>query len=341
MTNGLCASDFAETLKKITENTLYGHWHLVFSLTRNILPITRHTAAWHLRGQSDDEPAQSSRCSRLGCAPPPLPIRCAVMLGSHQKSLMQNIGLPTKEHCMQLLLAVLTSILLMPAWLCAEKAQITIATSDGVPLSTPEGTGFHDQVVREAFRRIGVTPEIVHLPAERSLLNANEGIEQGVFVRVEGLEKVYPNLRRVPEKISEYEFVAFSKRTDIPINGWDSLRDYHVAIITGWKILEQNILQAQSLIKVRDASLLFQALVDDKVDLVVYNKLDGYGSIKIMGLQGIHALQAPLATRDMFLYLHSSQEKHIPGLIAALQAMKRDGTYDAIQLQSLTSYLPH
>lgn len=242
---------------------------------------------------------------------------------------------------MRIVLVVLMSLLLMPGWLVAEQARITIATSDGVPLSTPEGTGFHDRVVREAFHRIGVALEIVHLPAERSLQNANEGIEQGVFVRVEGMEKVYPNLRRVPEKISEYEFVAFSKRSDIRINGWDSLRDYHVAIVTGWKILEQNILQTQSLIKVRDAALLFQVLVDNKVDLVVYNKLDGYGVIKAMGLQGIHALQPPLATRDMFLYLHSSQQDRIPKLTEALQAMKRDGTYDGLQQQTLSPYLPH
>jgi polar amino acid transport system substrate-binding protein len=241
---------------------------------------------------------------------------------------------------MRLVLAVVISFVLMPGWLRAEQARMTIATSDGVPLSTPEGTGFHDRVVREAFNRIGVALEIVHLPAERSLQNANEGVEQGVFVRVEGMEKVYPNLRRVPEKISEYEFVAFSKRSDIRINGWESLRNYHVAIITGWKILEQNIQQSQSLIKVRDAALLFQALVDDKVDLVVYNKLDGYGAIKTMGLQGIHALQPPFATRDMFLYLHSSQQERIPELTEALQAMKRDGTYQILEQQALIPYLP-
>jgi polar amino acid transport system substrate-binding protein len=241
---------------------------------------------------------------------------------------------------MRIVLVVLMSLLLTPGWLRAEQARMPIATSDGVPLSTPEGTGFHDRVVREAFNRIGVDVVIVHLPAERSLQNANEGVEQGVFVRVEGMEKAYPNLRRVPEKISEYEFVAFSKRADIRISGWDSLRDYHVGIITGWKILEQNIQQTQSLIKVRDASLLFQALVDDKVDLVVYNKLDGYGAIKTMGLQGIHALQPPFATRDMFLYLHSSQQERIPALTGALQAMKRDGTYDALQQQALSPYLP-
>jgi len=237
------------------------------------------------------------------------------------------------------ILYVLLMILACPLRLAAEE-QITLATSDGIPLSNPEGTGFHDQVVREACRRIGLSLNIEHLPAERSLINANEGIEDGVYVRVEGLDAVYADLRRVPEKIGDYEFVAFGRNKDMPIAGWDSLANYHVAIVTGWKILEKNIVASRSLTKVKDASLLFRTLADDKVDLVVYNRLDGYGQLKEMKLQGIYALQAPLATREMFLYLHKSRERLIPLLSKALGEMKGDGTYDRIKKSALTAYLP-
>lgn len=240
---------------------------------------------------------------------------------------------------MHRILYIFLMILACPLRLAAEE-QITIATSDGIPLSNQEGTGFHDQVVREACRRIGLSLNIEHLPAERSLINANEGIEDGVYVRVEGLDATYANLRRVPEKISDYEFVAFGRNKDMRISGWDSLADYHVAIVTGWKILEKNIVASRSLTKVKDAGLLFRTLVDDKVDLVVYNRLDGYGQLKEMQLQGIYALQAPLAIREMFLYLHKSREGLIPQLSEALQAMKEDGTYDRIKTSALTAYLP-
>lgn len=238
------------------------------------------------------------------------------------------------------LIYVFLIILACPLQSAAAEERVTIATSDGLPLSNPEGTGFHDQVVREAFRRIGLSLHIEHLPAERSLINANEGIEDGVYVRVEGLDRVYTNLRRVPEKIGDYEFVAFGRHKDLRIAGWESLADYHVAIVTGWKILEQNIVASRSLTKVKDASLLFQALIDDKVDLVVYNRLDGYGQIKEMKLQGVYALQSPLATKEMFLYLHKSREGLVPLLCEALRAMKADGTYEGIKTSVLTPYLP-
>lgn len=66
---------------------------------------------------------------------------------------------------------------------------VVIATADGPPLSYPNNSGFHDKVIHETFIKI----ENVHLPAERALINANSGIEEGVYVRIEGLDKYYPD----------------------------------------------------------------------------------------------------------------------------------------------------
>ena len=182
--------------------------------------------------------------------------------------------------------------------------------------------------------------ETIHLPAERALVNADEGIEDGVYVRVHGLETLYKNLRIVPEKITDYEFVAFGKNPDMQITNWDSLQEHDVAIVTGWKILETKIVRFKSLIKVKNGELLFKALAEDKVDLVVFNKLDGYGVIKDLNLKGIHALKMPLATREMFLYLHKNHEDLVPQLTDALRSMKSDGSYAAIKSSTLAPYLP-
>ena len=55
-------------------------------------------------------------------------------------------------------------------------------------LSTSEGMGFMIRLSKRLLDRIGLQIDIVHLPAERALLNANEGIENGVYVRIQGLE---------------------------------------------------------------------------------------------------------------------------------------------------------
>lgn len=241
---------------------------------------------------------------------------------------------------MRILSLLLTMMLTAPGLLLAATSALHLATADGIPLSLPDGTGFHDQVVREACRRIGLDMTPVHLPAERALINANAGIEAGVYVRVQGLDALYPNLRIVPEKITDYEFVAFIRERTVRLTDWGSLQNYHVGIITGWKILETNIKHFKSLTKVKDAVILFKALVDGKVDLIIYNRLDGYGTMKELDLHGIYDLEMPLATKEMFLYLHKDWQHLIPPLTDSLKAMKNDGTYATIKQSVLAPYLP-
>lgn len=205
---------------------------------------------------------------------------------------------------------------------------LALNTADEAPLSTVNGTGHNDLIIREAFRRIGHQIKILHLPSERALVNANKGIDDGNFVRIAGLEKIYPNLVRVPESITAFEFAAFAKDPSIRIRDWDSLEPYNVGIITGWKILEANIVGTRSLTKVSDPTALFKLLAGDSVDLVVFDRRQGNAFLRNHGLSGIMPLTPLLARQEMYLYLNRSHTALVPKLAEALRKMKRDGTFD-------------
>ncbi|MHC1744594.1 MAG: substrate-binding periplasmic protein [Syntrophobacteraceae bacterium] len=216
---------------------------------------------------------------------------------------------------------------------------IHIATSDSPPLSRPDDTGFLDLMIKEALGRIGMELKIVHLPAERSLVNANEGVEQGVYARVRGMDQLYPNLVLVPEQIVDFEFVAFTTGVKAAIDGWESLRPYEVGIVRGWKILEMNVRSDKGVKSVKSPEILFDMLLDGRVELIVYNRINGRGLIKDRALRGVTVLDPPLAVREMFLYLHKSQEALVPRLTEAIRSIKRDGTCDRLQQSVLNPYL--
>lgn len=207
---------------------------------------------------------------------------------------------------------------------------LLLNTDDIYPRATLQGTGVNDRIIDEAFRRSELQVEIVVVPAERALVNADKGIDDGIFVRVAGIDKIYPNLVMVPEKICEYEFVVFTRSPAIRIGEWESLKPYDVGIVTGWKILEANIVGTRSLTKVRDPEALFSLLVHERVDLVVFDLIKGNALIKKRRLSGVKAIDPPLAKRDMFLYLNRRHADLVPRLTMALREMKRDGTFERI-----------
>lgn len=203
---------------------------------------------------------------------------------------------------------------------------ITLNTSGEPPLNTRQMTGFMDLVAQEAFKRINIELNTIHLPAERGLKNVNAGIDDGEMSRVFGMEKSYPNLIRVPEKIMDWEFVAFSPRNISLENGWQSLAPYSLAYVNGWKILEKNA-DFPNVSKVRNVKQLFTLLKRKRADLVLYERWSGLFAKKKLGLNNVKMLQPPLTVKAMYIYLHKKHRSLVKPLSRALADIKKDGTY--------------
>lgn len=219
----------------------------------------------------------------------------------------------------------------------AKDKTVRVSTSYKTLLSTPEQTGMLDQIIIEAFRRIGVKAEVVFTPTERSLVQVNYGELDCELNRTEGMEQLFPNLCRVPEPNMVMHFVAFAKKP-FPISGWDSLRELRVGYVSGWKILEHNTNGFPNVTHVLTPEQLFQMLEMDRIDVALYAKLTGYERIKALGYDNIRHLDPPLASKSMFLYLNKKHKDLAAPLAKALKDMKYDGTYERI-VRDTTAHL--
>jgi len=198
------------------------------------------------------------------------------------------------------------------------------------PRSTPELDGFQDKIVLEAFRRIGTPVAIVHRPSERALQNADDGLDDGNFARVAGLEARYPNLVMVPEKISDFYFTVFTKDPSLTAVRFEDLKAKKVGIVIGWKILEANLAGVKTLTKLKNEQSLFDFLAHDRCDAVVYDLLQGREVIRKKDLAGVRAVTPPLATLPMYLYLNKRHAALVAPLAGALASMRLDGTSERL-----------
>lgn len=220
--------------------------------------------------------------------------------------------------------------------LAEAQTKIILITSSEPPNSTEKLDGICDRVMTEAFQRIGVEMEIARLPSARAIKNANEGVGDGIYVRVGGLiTTLYPNLIQVSVPITQFEFVAFSKNYDFKPSNWESLRPFHVGIVHGWKILEENIQRTKSLTTVSSPESLFMMLEAERLEVVVYDLRQGLHFIKELGAKNIKAMAPSFITKDMYLYLHKKHQSLIPQLTETLTQMRKDGSYQKIVSDSL------
>lgn len=198
--------------------------------------------------------------------------------------------------------------------------------------------GFIDLLVPALFKRIGIEAVGVQYAAsERAMLNANNGIDDGVVLRIKGLEKTYPNFVRIDEKILDNDFVAFADQLTLSPKSFNDLKPYQLAYINGWKIFENNLPADAAVTKVQTPEQLFSLLANKRADIVLYERWQGNHLITAHGIQA-KMLWPPLASVEMFMYLHKKHEHLVEPAARALRAMKADGSYQRIAAQALPGY---
>ena len=235
------------------------------------------------------------------------------------------------------LLTVLALMLYCSSGLAAEPRVLVLNEANAPPYSNTERTGFFDAVAIEAFRRAHLELRLEKLPAGRALLLSNSGVADGELNRLSGIEAQYPNLVRVPEKLGDWYFAAFSKDASIPGN-IDAIRGRTVGLIRGWKIYESALDGAKDVIAADDVEQLFRLLQLDRIEVALYERLMGLAHIREHGIKGLRVLEPPLFTRETFIHLHQSSAEWVPALAAALRAMKQDGTYQRAYDEKLLPY---
>ncbi len=228
----------------------------------------------------------------------------------------------------------------MTAAASADQKVYTLNSSYSPPHSTEDQTGYLDLILKEAFLRAGYRAQIQMMPAERCLQDANTGVSDGDIGRIRRMDDFYPNLVLVDEPIIESrDFVAFSIHKEFSTEDWSSLEPYHVGIMRGWKIFESNVKGTQSLIKMDSTRSLLKLLMNDRAEVVLNARIDGLYTARQLGIQNIRVMAPPLASLELYLFLHKKNRAIIPEIEAALKAMKTDGAFHDIRDRVLSATL--
>jgi len=246
------------------------------------------------------------------------------------------MALPSNLSLAMYVALMLTSV--FPSLATAEKLRLN--SGHNPPLTTDDHTGFHDLVTFEAYKRLGIDVEIHRLPSARSGRNADQGIDDGNGPRIREYQKYFPNLRMVPEKVIDFDFVGFTLDPSINPQGWEALANYNIGIVTGWKIIEINATKYRSLTKVRNTEQLFKLLMHGSADVVLIERWQALYEARRLGIKNVHVIEPPFARKEMFFYLNKKHQPLVPKLANALREMKRDGTFERLKKEKLLSLVP-
>ena len=218
---------------------------------------------------------------------------------------------------------------------------LTLVTGDMVAgfYHSPEQTGFVDNVLAEALRRMGYGLKVLTVPTQRSLQMSATGLADGELLRTPAIEAGFPTLLRVPEPLITGEFVVFSREPFDVKDAWASLAGKSVGIIIGMEIIENKVPKNARVTRVKNETLLFSLLLKKRIDYAVFLKDVGLYHLNKSNIKGVVINVIPLETIPAYVYLNPKHAALVAPLTRALQEMKRDGTFQHMVEQHFQSLL--
>jgi polar amino acid transport system substrate-binding protein len=204
--------------------------------------------------------------------------------------------------------------------------RLVISQSGGVEFM---GQTIAFRFLRVAYQEMGMTIEVQSYPAERAAVVANSGATAGVLTRMEGLEKFYPNLVRVPVPVTYLDMMAFTRNRDLKVSGWESLRPYHIVYMRGNKLAEQKT-AGMDVKTVTSPEQAFRMLMAGRADVVVEPR-DLWFEMKRMNVAEVQMREPPLVSIPTYHYLNKRYEGYVQRLASILKRLHGSGTFKRIR----------
>ena len=186
-------------------------------------------------------------------------------------------------------------------------------------------TSVSSDVLKEAYRRLGIDISIRGLGASEALQRSNSGLADGEVQRIDGISRNFPNLIQVPIPINYIQGAVFSKNSALKLRGWYSLRTFKIGLVKGIIFAEKGTsgMQVQM---TETYDQLIELLLNDQVDLIVVPYINGAVAIRQHPQGGQLHLNGILETYLLYHYLHKTHEKLVPAITSTLKSMLLDGT---------------
>jgi polar amino acid transport system substrate-binding protein len=194
-----------------------------------------------------------------------------------------------------------------------------------------------EAVLKTIGKKIDVSFELKVFPIKRADLYIDSGKIAGDLGRVIEYGYSFPNLIRVEEPIASFPYYVYSKRYDIKVNGWASLKPYKVVYVSGTTYIKSNLTPIHyNLYPIRNVKQAIKFLSIGRADIYISNPLAIAEFIKSGELNrlGIKALEPPISVLCLYTYFHPKHQQIEKRYNQALKQIKKDGTYKRILQQT-------
>lgn len=194
-------------------------------------------------------------------------------------------------------------------------------------------------VLPKIYQKLGIKVSIASLPARKAENELSLGFNDGEVLRIHSYGNNNERVVRVPTPYYKVHTMVFThKNDDIVVNDIDALKNYRVAVVKGVKHTDTLTQFAGSVVVLQNSNQILKLLDQGKVDIALTNTIDGMVTIQKLGLKNVEAALTPLATEELYHYMHKSHADMVPKVDKVIRDMIASGELKMLIRQAELSF---
>lgn len=181
-------------------------------------------------------------------------------------------------------------------------------------------TSMLEDRLRRAYHDLGYSIRVVVLPSRRALALADSGYFDGELFRIGGVSADHPRLLRVPFPLAQGRLMAIT--LDPTIQDWrpDAIGKRRVGIRRGILIAERATADLNT-IEVNNFQQMLKLLHSGRIDVGIITEIEGQLSISSEEKASVRLLYSPVATFNLYHYVHRRNRAMVSPLTLILERM--------------------
>lgn len=187
-----------------------------------------------------------------------------------------------------------------------------------------------ENIVAEAYRRIGVRAEFRRMSGSRAALESSSGRTAGEVIRIESFSDLYPTLQRIETPIMSilsYAYVLDPELVDIDSETLSTLK---VGVLRGLKFSDDITDGVEEVIRVTDQEILVNMLLKKRLDLVILTEVTAQKMLRKLDSRNLIIRHTkPIYILNLHHFVHERFRHLAPKINNSINDMKEDGTLDA------------
>ncbi len=196
------------------------------------------------------------------------------------------------------------------------------------------------ELLRAVYARLNISLEFADVPGKRALALSSSGELDGEVHRIADLAQTYPTLLQISPAINYIEPSVFTTTLRFDVRGWDSIKEYSIAIVRGVGSSEAGTRGMSRVTAATSLESMIQMLDAGRFDLMVTDLFSGRAAVAKLKLQSrIAPLSPPLQRVYIYHYLHERHRDLAKRVGAVIQEMDASGELARLREQLVKQVL--